>query len=539
MANTTRLLDHFLVKLNGDYAPIDFARAVSEITVESSLHLPDVATVVLHDAKLRWIDDNRLAPGTPLDVLARTVDAPTPIFHGEIIEIEPDFGSVTHYLVVRAFDRLHRLARGRKVYSHRNTTDSDIATKIAQAAGLQPQVEATRQVHEYVLQANETDLEFLRRRAAALGYVVYVHGETLHFEPPKPNGRTIELAWGAGLGEFRPRLTTVDQVTGVTVRGWDPGRKEAIVGEAKAGRGVPQVGADRNGGKLAQDAFKREAPQLVTDRPIRTQAQADLLAQATADYHAARYIEAEGACGGNPDILAGTTLQISRVGKRFSGTYVVTGATHRYTARDGYATQFTISSLNPATLLTLLLAEQEERRMSGLVIGIVTDNQDPEGLGRVKVKYPWLSEEHGSDWVRVAAVGGGNKRGIEFIPEVNDEVLIGFEHGDMHFPYVLGGLWNGKDKLPRDNREIVHRDGKVQQRIIRSRTGHTIILDDSDAESSVTVTDKEGNYIKLDSRKKAMTLRSKGSLTLHADQNVTIKSEAGTVDVSGTVINLN
>jgi uncharacterized protein involved in type VI secretion and phage assembly len=120
------------------------------------------------------------------------------------------------------------------------------------------------------------------------------------------------------------------------------------------------------------------------------------------------------------------------------------------------------------------------------VVGIVTDLQDPEGQGRVKVKYPWFSEDHASFWARIAIVGGGSGRGVQFLPEVNDEVLIGFEMGDMHHPFILGGLWNGKDAPPKKTGEVVN-GGKVQERLIKSRTGHLIILDDKDGAGGITV----------------------------------------------------
>ena len=163
------------------------------------------------------------------------------------------------------------------------------------------------------------------------------------------------------------------------------------------------------------------------------------------------------------------------------------------------------------------------------MIGIVTDNQDPDGWGRVKVKYPWLSGEHASDWARMVAIGAGPQRGIQFLPEINDEVLVGFEMGDVHHPYVIGGLWNGQDAPPKKNSEVVS-NGRVQQRIIRSRTGHTIVLDDSDSSSSISIADKNGNKIVLDSKSNHVLIETQGDLTLQA---------GGQVNIKGAVINLN
>src|SRR5262249_23032783 len=151
------------------------------------LHMPDVATLILNDPKLHWIDDTTLTPGKTIEVSATATakgSKSKPVFDGEIVEIEPDFGTSTHHLIVRAFDRLHRLSRGRFVRSFQNVTDSDLARRIAGEMRLQSDIEDTREVHPYVFQNNQTNLEFLRERAASAGYLLYVLGKKLCFKPP-------------------------------------------------------------------------------------------------------------------------------------------------------------------------------------------------------------------------------------------------------------------------------------------------------------------------------------------------------------------
>lgn len=550
MPDSSNLISHFYVKIEGADAPDEFTRDLLEITVESSLHLPDIATLVLQDTRLHWIDDDNLVPGKVIQVSAKTARQEKVLFDGEIVEIEPDFEASTHQLIVRAFDRLHRLSRGRHVRSFQNVSDDDLVKKIAQEVGLQAKVGPTSQVYPYVFQNNETNLAFLQGRAAALGYLLYVQGKTLHCEAPQSSGQPVELEWGDTLHEFRPRLTTVGQVDSVTVRGWNPATKQEIVGQASKGRGTPQVGQSQSGGELAHSAFNIDAQTLVADRPIRAQAIADKLAQAVADRQAGGFIEADGSCNGDPSLVAGASVKIKAVGDRFGGTYFVTSTLHVYRASQGYTTQFSISGHHPSTLFSLLTrGEEEPVTPMGLVIGIVTDNQDPDGYGRVKVKYPWLSSDHASDWARVVAPGAGTERGIEFLPEVNDEVLVGFEMGDIHCPYVLGGLWNGRDALPKK----VTSGSKVQQRIIRSRSGHMITLDDSDG-GGVTIEDKNGNKVVLDSSANKLTITVQGDASLQAQGNLTLEAQgqvqikgmgvkldggASTVDVKGSVINLN
>lgn len=552
MSDTSGLLSQFYLTINGADAPEEMMRDLLEVTVDTSLHLPAIATFVLHDPRLLWIDDPRLEPGVTLEVSAKSERTPQPLFDGEIVELEPDFGPGTQRLVVRAYDRLHRLSRGRHVRSFINTSDGDLVQKIASEVGLQASVGPTAQVHDYVLQNNETNFEFLRSRAAALGYLLYVKGKTLHFDAPTPNGQTVELEWGKNLNGFQPRYTTVDQVDSVVVRGWDPENRQELVGRADRGEGSPQVGNGKVGSEVAKQAFHLETQSQVAHIPVRSQSQADNLAKAEANRLAGRFVEAEGTCGGDPAILAGSTVTIGAVGERFNGTYFVTGATHTYSADQGYGTQFSVTGQQPSTLLSTLVAQHQAPKLS-LAIGIVTDNQDPLGQGRVKVMFPWLSNEHNSNWARLVAPGAGKERGIEFLPEVNDEVLVGFELGDIHHPFVLGGLWNGQDPPPLPSNQIIT-GGEVQKRVIRSRTGHMITLDDTSGSGGITIEDSAGNKIEFETGPGKLTIKFQGDISIESQGNmkldaqgqmqlkamgITIDAGMATVDVKGSIINLN
>jgi uncharacterized protein involved in type VI secretion and phage assembly len=199
-------------------------------------------------------------------------------------------------------------------------------------------------------------------------------------------------------------------------------------------------------------------------------------------------------------------------------------------------------------------------------VGIVTDNNDPDGKGRVKVKFPWLSDDNASNWARVVAPGAGSSRGIEFLPEVNDEVLVDFELGDINYPYVLGGLWNGQDAPPLASSAAVEA-GKVNKRVIQTRAGHVITLDDTEGAGGITiqdksgdkvfldntsgaggitVQDKNGNKIVLDSAANSLTIQVNGNGTVKAMGNLSVQAEAnlqlqanGIVEVKGALIKLN
>ena len=168
----------------------------------------------------------------------------------------------------------------------------------------------------------------------------------------------------------------------------------------------------------------------------------------------------------------------------------------------------------------------------GVVVGIVTDNQDPEQLGRVKVKLPWLADEAESNWARVATLMAGNERGVFYLPEVDDEVLLAFEHGDLRAPFVVGALWNGKDKPP-----LTNANGENNQRLIKSRSGLTILLDDSAGAEKIEIADKEGKQkVVIDMAGKKIVITSGGDLDITAEQGaVAIKAKTINLEASADV----
>jgi uncharacterized protein involved in type VI secretion and phage assembly len=181
-----------------------------------------------------------------------------------------------------------------------------------------------------------------------------------------------------------------------------------------------------------------------------------------------------------------------------------------------------------------ILIDTEEReamgsRIQGVVVGVVTNNEDPDLMGRVKVKFPWLSDADESYWARIAAPMAGKERGVYFLPEVDDEVLVAFEHGDVRFPYVLGALWNGKEAPPAKNE-----DGKNSIRVIKSRSGHVIRLNDEDGKEKIEIIDKSTkNSIVFDTSENTITITVDKDITLSAPQG-TIKLDAQNVELKSS-----
>ena len=217
--------------------------------------------------------------------------------------------------------------------------------------------------------------------------------------------------------------------------------------------------------------------------------------------------------------------------------------------------------------ITDLLDKGEEAqayKIFGVVVGIVTDNKDPEGLGRVKISFPWRGETDQSYWARIATLMAGKDRGAFFLPEVGDEVLVAFDRGEMSHPYVIGALWNGEDTPPeanadgknnirkiksRSGHEIIFNDDDTSQQEkieITTKAGHRIVLDDSSGQEKIEILDKTGsNKIVVDSVQNAVNIESAMQLTIKANvveiegtSSLTLKSNA-VVTIQGLPVKIN
>ncbi len=518
--------DQCHILIDGSRAAERILQALMSVRVEHGLDLPSVCLLRFQDDDLALVDSNDFDVGRTIHVEMGQGKKLKPVFKGEIVglEMEPTSrGSMV--MIVKAYDKSHRLHRGRKTRSFVQVTDDDIAKKIAREAGLRPDVESTSEVYDYVIQDNSTNYRFLRERAERIGFSMWVGDGKLHFRRvAAPGGQPISLEWGKTLQKFHPALSVGKQVSEVVVRGWNVKEKKAIVGRATNGRAEAQVGQEKNGGDTAKDAFG-DASAVVVNHPVHTQAEADALAQALRDELSGQFVQAEGETTGTPELLPGLQVEIKNVGKRFGGRYFVTSVVHTISNNAPYKTYFTASGSKAHTFLDLM--QPEEKALRGISMGIVTDNKDPDKLGRVKVQFPWLDDQAESTWARVAMPMAGKGRGFFFLPEVGDEVLVAFDHGDMNFPYVLGAIWNGKDSLPDGADSAVDGSGKVVKRIIRSRAGHTIILDDASGGGGITIEDKKGNKVVMDSARNSLEVIAKGDLTIKAGGKVIIKGKSG------------
>ena len=176
-----------------------------------------------------------------------------------------------------------------------------------------------------------------------------------------------------------------------------------------------------------------------------------------------------------------------------------------------------------------------------MVVAQVSDVNDPQGRGRVKLTYPWLSDTYVSDWARTVQPGAGKDRGAMVVPEVGDEVLAAFEQGDIRRPYVLGGLYNGVDTPKAGPIDLVDTgSGEINRRSFVSRCGHRLdFLDQAGKTEGVTIrTGDDKLQLLMDATGTKLTVHSDGTVLVEARQGVTVDAAASTVELKGGDIKL-
>ncbi|MGB3191250.1 MAG: VgrG-related protein [Limnoraphis sp.] len=538
---------------------------VVQIIVEESLHLSAMFTIVIRNDyfpgrqdEKKWKHQDLLQFGKKVKIGFSSSTTESQDFsekkeeyliEGEITAIETHFTEQSQApIVIRGYDISHRLHRGRWNRSFQGMTDSDIVKKILAEVVIEPgKIDESGIPHEYVFQNNQTNMEFLRERAARIGFELFVQDGKLNFCRPI-SAQKIQLKWLTDLRSFRVRVTSAEQVKEVNVRAWDYKQKKPIVSTCNSENVLTTTQNGRGSVEISEFKGKPTKPTVyVIDQPISTPKEADAIAQALFDELGGQFVYADAQAEGNPNIRPGRTVILEELGKH-SGSYYVTETRHTYFERV-YTTEFSVRGLRGSDLLTTLSPPTRLQPGQTFLVGIVTDNQDPEGLGRVKVWFPTLTPQtgenaHASHWARVVAIGAGKGRGFDCLPEIDDEVLVGFEHGNIHRPYILGGVWNGKDLPPNRVAESVQ-NSKVRVRTFKTRTGHQIQFieeDKGNSKAGVYIETTDGHQIRLNDTEKSIEVKTKGKHELRLDDKkgcIEVKTKGHTLTMDSTGISLN
>ncbi|WP_326948732.1 phage baseplate assembly protein V [Amycolatopsis sp. NBC_01307] len=516
------------VTVDGDDWP-DTVEPPVRVVVDTHQHLPDMFEITLLDDTDGGtaLDDAGLVIGAAVEISDGAEDVV--LIVGEVTALEARCDESVMYTIARGYEKTHRLQRAKHSHVFSNDSDSGIARSLAEAAGLEiGTIEHTGVTHDHLAQTDQTDWEFLQQRAREIGHEVLIADGKFHFRKAAGPAAGVGSALAAiatgtkevtatfkeDLLSFAPRVSAANLPSKVEVRVWDPDTTKTVVGEAKLSTRTADL--DQGPGELAEQftttpnpltrpksgqpglAAKRQAllaadsagenTFAVVDQPVArgadTQRSVDRMAAGLAEQIASTFAEATGTVAGNPDVQAGTRMTVKGVPAQFAGVWTITNARHVFDLEEGgYHTHFVVSGRQDRSTLGLVAGASGGSgvgRIPGVVCGIVTDVDDPEGRGRVKVSLPWLAAAFVTDWARTTQFGLGGRGGGVFLPEVNDEVLVAFEFGDPRRPYVLGGLHNTSTRFAEE-RAFLGDAGSVRsvvERGIYTSTGSQLVFQD-------------------------------------------------------------
>ena len=436
--------------------------------VDTQLMLPAMFALAFEDLTGAALDDAGLDIGARVQVRVGSGQSARLIV-GEVTAVEGYYRGTVGRTVVRGYDLCHRLQRARRTRSFDDMTDADIARRIAGEAGLSAgRITETQAVHKHLLQCNQSDWEFLAQRAGEIGFELGMADGLYHFRRASARAEADEglpeLAMPGALLRFEPRVTAGNLTPDVEVRVWDPLRATLSAAPpvptsaANASPARPkslaevavffgaaddtpegEAVADEQGPEPGEGLGPAPSPTayVVSTLPVLDTEAASLALAASAG---GTFAEAEGDARGDVRIRAGATVRVSGVPGRFPDAWLVTRARHVFDlAENGYHTEFTAGGRHDRSLLGLTSASGANPvRIPGLACAIVDDIGDDHA--RVRLTLPWLSTDVRTDWAPVVQFGAGRRSGAMFLPEVGDQVLVGFEFGDPRRPYVLGGL---------------------------------------------------------------------------------------------------
>jgi uncharacterized protein involved in type VI secretion and phage assembly len=545
-----------IIKVDGT-EKTELPNILEEVIIDTALFMPNHFSILISDYNETYIAAS--APftlGAEVEILVETgagsSSTPVSLIKGHVTGIEVEYAPEgIPFLRVRGYDKSIRLSQGRKTRTFLSKKITEMMSSIVGDHGVTLDVDATTEIFDHFIQNNQTDWDFITYYARQNGMLVYSDATKTYVKKPVAGTEVTTLQMGDKLYRFEPRLSVIGQLTKLTADGYAQKTKAAITGLEAAGSSATfQTTANGSGKDIVATAFASAVNDRVAGLTLTTVAQANAAASAEVMRRESRFVQAEGECFGEPLIQAGTWVKVEDVGTLFEGKYFISRARHEIKA-GMHTVYFSATGSEPETLYGLLSPEAAEAappRINGVVVAQVTNINDPDTLGRAKVKYDWLMTDSSaveSFWAPVASIGAGASRGNAFLPEVNDQVLVAFEWGDVNRPYIVGALWNSTDTILTgllssakdlvDQRVIKSRSGHTitlqdkqgaEQVLVKSKSGHQILLDDTSGSENITVKDKTGNNsIIITSSSNTMTIKSAGNLVLEAAQAVTIKAQ--------------
>lgn len=499
----------FTVKVGGQAMPRE--HQLVAVSVNATVNRISTAKLVYIDGaaasgQFPLSDSDLLKPGQTVEILAGPGNDPVSLFTGVVVRQGVRVrDSAASQLVVECRHAAMKLSIGERSSDYFDQSDSEVIEALLDAAGVGKDVEATTLKHKQLLQYHATDWDFLLARARANGQLVWCEGDKVVVRKPAISGATAcTLQYGATLLEFEGEIDARLQHPAVKGASWDPAGQELVEVEATSPGFTPP-------GNLSSDDLAAVADRALDVRhPALSEAEAQAWVDGLALYRRLDQVSGRGKCEGIASLRPGVVVELAGLGRRFNGKALVTGARHEYSLIQGWKTHVQFGGVELDPPVAGSSGNSLLPKVSGLQVGVVTSNEDPDGEHRVRVRLPLLGLSGDGLWARVTSLDAGDDRGFFFRPEIGDEVAVGFLGDDPCHPVILGMLHSSAKAAPLagsdDNHEKmfksrsgmrVHFDDDKIVMTLDTPAGNSIVLNED--EKSLTLADQNGNKIKLDS----------------------------------------
>lgn len=451
-------------------------------------------------------DSDWFKPGQGIEILAGAGSDSQSVFIGTVVRLGVRIReAAASQLVVDCRHAAMKLAVTERSTDYFDQTDSDIIEAVLAAAGVGADVEATTLQHKQLLQYQSTDWDFILARARANGQLAWCEGNKVVVRQPALTGATLcTLQYGATLLEFEGEIDARLQHAEYQGTSWDAASQAVVEVQAA----TPSFSAP---GNLSSDDLAAVADQAFDLRhPALPEAETQAWVDGVALYRRVDQVCGRGKCEGIATVKPGVVVELAGLGRRFNGKVLVTGVRHEFSLVQGWKTHVQFGGV-----------EQERPRqarsdrllpsVSGLQIGVVTSNEDPDGEHRVRVKLPLLGLSSDGLWARVASLDAGDDRGFFFRPEIGDEVTVGFLADDPRHPVILGMLHSSAKPAPLAGSDDNH------EKMLKTRSGMSVHFDDD--RIVLTLSTPAGNSIVLDEEGKSLTLADQNGNQLVMDSD--------------------
>jgi Rhs element Vgr protein len=523
---------------------------VEEIIVNKEVNKIPWAKIRIADgdqskADFEVSNQDLLAPGKEIEIQFGYRSDNKTVYKGIVINHSNYIAPKKSALLIECKDKAVKMTIGRKSKQYNDLSDSDIAEEIINQYGLDKEIENTSITHKDMVQYDLSDWDFIVSRMDLLGALCFVNDGKVTMKKPDLGGSSVlDLLFGATIVEYIAEIDARYQVKGLKATAWDYSGQEVkdVDGnEPSISEETGNLSAADLADVIGLDKFRLIHSGKITEQELQAWADAKLQRQRLAK------VRGRVKCQGFPDVLPGHFIKLNGVGERFSGPVFVSGVKHLYKEGDwtteisfGLSPEWFAESINPyhpqATMGIM-------PSMQGLMIGIVTDIEDPEGEERVRVKLPSINSDEQGIWARIAMPDAGKERGLFFRPEVDDEVIVGFILNDPRQMVILGMLNSSAKPAPitvtstndekgyvsREKLKLIFND-KEKALKIETPAGKKITISEQDG--IISIEDENSNKITMDSS--GITIEAASTLTLKGGSSIKIEAPSVSVNGSGT-----